>query len=82
MGVVILVIVVFVAGSIISGLVRGGIDSSYDSAVKEKLANIKSRALNRLGLDIDEVNEVPPAIFHGYDLSKVQRRLRRMDWQR
>ena len=32
-------------------------------------SNIKSRALNRLGLDIDEVNEVPPAIFHGYDFS-------------
>lgn len=43
-------------------------DRGYDAMVAEKLKsmNVKKRALNKLGLDIDEVCEIAPISFDGY----------------
>lgn len=41
-------------------------DEEYDSAVSSNLTDMKSRALNKLGLDEDEVKEIDPIFFGGY----------------
>ena len=45
-------------------------DIKSDRIARERMTNIKSRALNRLGLDADEVKEVPPIVVSGYDFSR------------
>lgn len=41
-------------------------DSQYDAEVAKKLARLKEQALNKLGLDEDEVKEIEPISFHNY----------------
>ena len=41
-------------------------DSQYDSEVSKGLLGLKERALNKLGLDEDEVKEIDPITFSGY----------------
>ncbi len=41
-------------------------DSQYDSEVIKMLGDLKTKALNALGLDEDEVKEIAPITFDGY----------------
>lgn len=41
-------------------------DADIDAAVTSQLANMKARALKKLGVDEDEVNEIAPISFDGY----------------
>ncbi|MBE5861924.1 MAG: hypothetical protein IKQ25_09145 [Lachnospiraceae bacterium] len=41
-------------------------DEEYDNEVVKNLNNLKSKALNALGLDADEVKEIEPISFDGY----------------
>ena len=41
-------------------------DGQYDAEVAKKLAGMKEQALNKLGLDEDEVKEIEPISFDGY----------------
>lgn len=41
-------------------------DADIDAAVTSQLSDLKQRALNKLGLDEDEVKEVAPIVIHGY----------------
>lgn len=41
-------------------------DADYDASVGEMLTNMKEKALNKLGIDEDEVKEIAPISFDGY----------------
>ena len=41
-------------------------DAEYDASVTSMLNNIQSKALNKLGVDEDEVKEIAPISFDGY----------------
>lgn len=41
-------------------------DAEYDASVASMLNNIQSKALNKLGVDEDEVKEIAPISFDGY----------------
>lgn len=41
-------------------------DEQYDGEVSKQLNNINGRALNKLGVDEDEVKEIAPISFDGY----------------
>lgn len=41
-------------------------DAEYDASVASMLDNIQERALNKLGVDEDEVKEITPISFDGY----------------
>ena len=43
-------------------------DDEYSQMVikKRDSLNLRAKALNKIGLDEDEVNEIPPALFEGY----------------
>lgn len=43
-------------------------DEEYDRSVATNLNNFKQRALDKLGLDEDEVNEIEPIYFDGFEL--------------
>ncbi|MDO4419217.1 MAG: hypothetical protein Q4B92_02530 [Ruminococcus sp.] len=43
-------------------------DEEYDSSVAANIDNFKQRALDKLGLDEDEVNEIEPIYFDGFEL--------------
>lgn len=49
-------------------------DRQYDESVRENLKDLKSRALKKLGVDEDEVCEVPPIMFDGYDFQSADKR--------
>lgn len=49
-------------------------DKQYDESVKENLRDLKSRALKKLGIDEDEISEVQPITFGGYDYQGADRR--------
>lgn len=65
----ILGIIVAAVGGLLIYLAVGGrpSDSDIDAAVNSQLSNLQQRALNKLGLDIEEVKEITPISFHGYD---------------
>lgn len=42
-------------------------DEQYDAEVQSALVNMRQRALDRLGIDEDEVNEIVPITFDMYD---------------
>lgn len=46
-------------------------DADIDAAVASQLNDIKTRALRKLGLDEDEVNEIAPITFDGYVYDKA-----------
>lgn len=41
-------------------------DSEYDASVSSMLNNMQNKALNKLGVDKDEVKEIEPISFDGY----------------
>lgn len=45
-------------------------DEDIDRATKSKLKNMKTRALEKLGVDEDEVNEIAPIVFDGYNYTR------------
>ncbi len=47
-------------------------DEEVDNAAMSQLASLKERALNKLGIDEEEVKEIPPMIFHGYEYSVLK----------
>ncbi len=52
-----------------AGCLRKGLsDEEYESMIKAKLSsmNIKQKALNKIGLDESQVNEITPVHFEGY----------------
>lgn len=46
-------------------------DEEIDAAVSKQLANMKDRALRKLGIDEDEVSEIAPITFDGYVYDKA-----------
>lgn len=42
-------------------------DAQYDASVKEQLKAMEQRALDKLGIDIDEVKEIAPIVIDGYN---------------
>lgn len=61
----ILGIIVAAVGGLLIYLAVGGrpSDSDIDAAVNSQLSNLQQRALNKLGLDIEEVKEIAPHFF-------------------
>lgn len=41
-------------------------DQDYDMEIVKQLVGLKERAMNKLGLDEDEVNEIEPITIHGF----------------
>ena len=41
-------------------------DAQYDAAVRSELQGMQQKALDKLGIDIDEVKEIEPIIIDGY----------------
>lgn len=60
------VITYFNATGCLSGKIS---DEAYDALVKQKLnsLNTKKRAIDKIGLDEDELKEIPPVYFHGWE---------------
>lgn len=46
-------------------------DEEIDAAVSKQLANMKDRAMKKLGVDEDEVSEIAPITFDGYVYDKA-----------
>ena len=46
-------------------------DEDIDAAVASQVANMKKRALKKLGVDEDEVSEIAPITFDGYVYNKA-----------
>ena len=46
-------------------------DEEIDAAVSKQMANLKDRALRKLGIDEDEVSEIAPITFDGYVYDKA-----------
>lgn len=46
-------------------------DAEIDAVVTSQLHDMKKRALNKLGLDEDEVKEIAPIVFDGYVYKKA-----------
>ena len=46
-------------------------DRVVDDVAKSQLISLRERAFDKLGIDEDEVNEIPPIVFHGYDYSII-----------
>lgn len=58
----------------LAGCLGGGLtDNEYRQMVSRKRDSIdfRARALSKIGLDEDEVNEIPPAMFEGYVFSNA-----------
>lgn len=66
-------IIAIAVGALLIFLQVGGrpTDADIDAAASSQLANMKARALTKLGIDEDEVNEIAPISFHGYDYTKA-----------
>ncbi|MCL2845797.1 MAG: CvpA family protein [Chitinivibrionia bacterium] len=63
----------FVVGYIILFFNRLMTDTEYDNLVKSKTSNVtKEKALTELGLDEDEVKEIAPVCFEGYNFVSAQ----------
>lgn len=74
--VVVGIIIIAVGALLIFLQVKGRpTDADIDAAVTSQLANMKARALQKLGIDEDEVNEIAPISFDGfvYDNALIKR---------
>lgn len=62
------VIKYFLAEGCMAGL-TGMKDEEYEGMIMAKLngLNLRERALNKIGLDEDQVSEIAPVYFHGYE---------------
>lgn len=58
-----------IAGGMLIAVKKKGIvtDAEYDASVSSMLHNIQAKALNKLGIDEEEVKEIAPIYFGGYD---------------
>lgn len=67
-GMALLGLLLFAGGIAFIVLKKNGIvtDAEYDASVASMLNNMQSRALNKLGVDEDEVKEIVPISFDGY----------------
>ncbi|MBE6703471.1 MAG: hypothetical protein E7585_08715 [Ruminococcaceae bacterium] len=56
----------FLASGCLSGKMK---DEEYDAMVLAKLnsLDVKQKALNKIGLDEEELQEIPPVYFHGWE---------------
>ena len=62
--------IAFVIAIICNYLIRKKVsDAEYDKAVQSVLEFLKEQALEKLGVDEDEVSEIEPILFGGYDYS-------------
>ena len=62
--------IAFVIATICTSLIRIKVsDAEYDKAVQLVLEFLKEQALEKLGVDEDEVSEIEPILFGGYDYS-------------
>ncbi len=50
-------------------------DEAYDKLVLDKLNafNTQKRAIDKIGLDEDELKEIPPVFFHGYETGTLKK---------
>lgn len=50
-------------------------DEAYDKLVLDKLNafNTQKRAIDKIGLDEDELKEIPPVFFHGYEAGTLKK---------
>jgi hypothetical protein len=66
-------IIAIAVGALLIYLQVGGrpTDADIDAAVTSQLASMKARALKKLGVDEDEVNEIAPISFDGYVYNKA-----------
>ena len=50
-------------------------DQDYDKLVLDKLNgfNTQKRAIDKIGLDEDELKEIPPVFFHGYEAASLKK---------
>lgn len=48
-------------------------DAEYDASVNAQLAGLQEKALQKLGIDEDEVKEIAPITFGGYKFSGIDR---------
>jgi len=72
-------ILLVVGGGLLGVMIGGGIamsgsspmtDGEYDALVKNRIADItKEKALSELGLDEDQVKEIAPVCFEGYNFA-------------
>ncbi len=53
------IVILFIIGAIFGSNAESD-DDKYDRIARERMDNIKSRALSRLGLDTNEIKEVSP----------------------
>jgi F0F1-type ATP synthase assembly protein I len=67
-------VVLFIAGAIAGYILHnkkfkttGMTDAEYDALVQNKIKDSKAKALSKIGLDEDEVKEIAPADFEGYN---------------
>lgn len=49
-------------------------DQEYDAMLSARLGDFKQRALNKIGLDESELQEIPPVHFQGYVKNSWERR--------
>ena len=49
-------------------------DDTYDQKVMAKLnaLGLKNRAIEKIGLDVDQLKEVPPVFLHGYSFDTIE----------
>lgn len=48
-------------------------DQEYDAMLSARLGDFKQRALNKIGLDESELQEIPPVHFQGYEKTSWER---------
>lgn len=61
--------IAIVIATIYMFLIKKVSDAEYDKAVQSVLEFLKEQALEKLGVDEDEVSEIKPILFGGYDYS-------------
>ena len=56
----------FLATGCMTGAMK---DEEYDDMIKSKLSalNVKAKALQKIGLDEDQLKEIPPVFFYGFE---------------
>lgn len=63
------ILIAAVGGALIYFSINTTTDADYDKSVAAGLPDFKSRALMKLGIDEDEVNEIAPIVMGGYRFS-------------
>lgn len=66
-------IIAAVGGALIYFSINTTTDEAYDRSVAAGLPDFKTRALSKLGIDEDEVNEIAPIVMGGYRFNGATR---------